>query len=178
MAKESTLQVVSAKNETAEKTKQAKAKAAELSKELNELREKVEKKGYLVEGGAAAGEKLIDWLTTSASWKFTEAMGVMEAIKQVKSGIEEIKKGKTKELLLNNLSLEAIYYFISKEEGKGLEQATFYVEHLLKPVADGLGRAKVDKDRVKDLEFKVASLEQGLEVNENTSEDNGKSGKH
>jgi hypothetical protein len=166
MAKDTTLQVVSKKEETAEKTKQAKAKAVELSKDLAELKEKIDKRGYLVEGGVTTGRALVDYLTNNASWKFTEAMGIMEAVKQVNQAIDNINKGKTKELLISNLSLEAIYYFVSKEEGKGLQQAAFYVESLLKPVADALGRAKVDKDKQKDLEFKIASLEQGLDFEE------------
>lgn len=163
MAKETTLSVVSS---TEEKKEKSLKKAAELTKELIAFKEKIEKRGYIVEGGSKTGETVLEWLMNNASWKFTEAMGVMEAVKQVEKGLADIKSGKSKEMLLNNLALEAIYYFVSKQEGKGLADATNYYENLLKPVADALGRAKVDKDAVKDYEYKIASAENGLETDE------------
>lgn len=165
MGKTSTLQVVSSADEKKEKTQK---KITGVINELTKLKEKIEKTGYLVEGGEKTAIAVGFWIENNASWKFTEAMGVIEATKQVRKAIEDIKKGKTKEFLLNNLSLEAIYYFVSKKEGKGLEEARNYYEGLLKPIADGLGRAKHDKDVVKDLEFKLASLENGIDVEENT----------
>ena len=66
-------------------------------------------------------------------------------------------------MYLPNLCLEAIYYFVSKVEGAGLEEAKFYVNELLKPVADGLGRAKVDKDSIEAKKFQLASYENGID---------------
>jgi hypothetical protein len=134
-----------------------------LSGEIQTLKENLEKKGYIVEGGIKRAETLVDWLTNNAKWKFNESMGVIEAIRQIEVAAEAIRKGKTKELYLPNLCLEAVYYFISKVEGNGLAEAKFYVNELLKPVADGLGRAKVDKDSIEVKGFELASYENGID---------------
>jgi hypothetical protein len=174
MAKEATLTVVSEKDAKKEKME---SQIAETRKQLDEVNDRIKNRGYLVEGGEKTGLTLVDWITNNASWKFTEAMGVIESVKQIKAAIENIAKGKTKELMLPNLALEAVYYFISKNEGKGLEEANVYHETLLKPVADALGRAKVDKDKVNSLEFNLASLEQGIEVENTSDTDETTSGK-
>lgn len=168
MTKEATLTVVSEKDA---KKEQFVKQIAETQKQLDEINDRISNRGYLVEGGEKTGKTVIDWVTHHATWKFTEALGVIESIKQVKSATDAIAKGKTKELMLPNLALEAIYYFISKQEGKGLSEANEYHDSLLKPIADALGRAKVDKDKVNNLEFNLASLQQGIEV-ENTSDTN------
>lgn len=135
----------------------------ELTNEIQKLQENLEKKGYIVEGGESRGLVLIDWLTNNSKWKFNESMGVIESIRQVDVAVSNIRKGKTKELYLPNLCLEAIYYFVSKVDGNGLEEAKFYVNELLKPVADGLGRAKIDKDAVESKKFELASYENGID---------------
>jgi glutaredoxin 2 len=167
MDKEAKLTVVSEKDA---KKEQFEKQIVETQKQLDEVNDRIKNRGYLVEGGEKTGKHLITWLTTNAAWKFTEALGVIESIKQINSALEDIAKGKTKELMLPNLALEAVYYFISKQEGKGLAEANEYHETLLKPVADALGRAKVDKDKVNTLEFNLASLQQGISVDETETE--------
>ena len=142
---------------------------ASLTKDITNLQENLEKKGYIVEGVEKRAHVLIDWLTNNAKWKFSESMGVIEAIRQIEVAAESIKKGKTKELLLPNLCLEAVYYFVSKVEGVGLEEANFYTHELLKPIADGLGRAKVDKDSIESKQFELASYQNGIDPTKNIS---------
>lgn len=161
MEKEITLTVDKTGKSRAKNSFEKEIKA--LRSEIQTLQEKLEKKGYIVEGGTKRADILVDWLTNDAKWKFNESMGVIEAIRQIKVAADAISKGKTKELYLPNLCLEAVYYFISKVEGVGLEQADFYVTELLKPIADGLGRAKVDKDSIEAKGFELASYENGID---------------
>ena len=107
---------------------------------------------------------LKDFISYKAEWKFSESMGVIETAKQLTDVIKDLETGKRKEVMLSHLALEAIYYFMSKETGKGLESAQFYF-NLLKPVTDALSRAKMDKDKkdqmVKDLGTVQDAIERG-----------------
>lgn len=161
MSKEVTLTVDKPSKGSSAKTFEKQIK--ELTGEIVKLQENLEKKGYIVEGGEKRAQILIDYLTNNSKWKFNESMGVIEATRQIEAAAENIRKGKTKELYLPNLCLEAVYYFISKVEGNGLEEAKFYVNELLKPVADGLGRAKIDKDLIEAKSFQLASYENGID---------------
>jgi hypothetical protein len=59
--------------------------------------------------------------------------------------------------------LEALYYFLSKGTGKGLESAQHYLT-LLKPVTDALGRAKQDKDKKDQMVKDLGTLESAIDT--------------
>lgn len=151
MTKEATLEVVSSK-EAAEKRK---AQLTEMSKQLEEKIEKTSKeletKLYIIQGAETAGENLLGFIKNDAQWKFSEALGIGECVRQYESAIKNIKSGKTKELMIPALALEATYYFLTKVEGKGLATADTYVNNLLKPITDALGRSKADREALDQL---------------------------
>jgi len=143
------------------------AMRADMIKQLTakiEAKEKeIENKKYIVEGGSKTAEALVKFLTEDASWKFSEALGVIESTKQIQSANNEILKGKTKELMIPALALEAVYYFLTKVENKGLESANYYVNNLLKPVTDALGRSKNDRTEIDQLVRDRGTLESAID---------------
>ena len=121
-----------------------------LETKITQTRENLSKKKYIVDGGVAIGESLEQFMTNTASWKFTEAMGVIEAVKQLQLSIKAINDKKTKELYVDPLLLEAVYYFLTKVEGVGLHHAASYLA-MLRPVSEALGSYKEDKDKLDQM---------------------------
>jgi len=134
---------------------------AAIQDEMDARNKEITEKYYIVEGGAAAGEKFVDFLSNDAQWKFTEAIGILEAIKEIN---EAIAKAKTdKNLFLKVLPLEALWFFINKVDGAGASTAKAYHDNLLKPVAEALGRVKADRDAINALAMRQGALEIGAD---------------
>lgn len=132
-----------------------------LQQEVESRNREISEKYYLVEGGAAIGERFIKFLTKEAKWKFTEAVGVIEATKEVMAATAIAKT--SKDLLLQVLPLEALWFFINKMEGVGLPEAQYFVDNLLKPVAETLGQVKFDREAVNELLMRQGALEAGAD---------------
>lgn len=108
---------------------------------------------------------LINFMENDATWSFTEALGVVEAVKALSSA-----KIKSKAILLGQLEIEAIYYFFSKHTGTGLKEAETFVK-LLKPINVALEKVREDQSKLDHISSRadqlsqvIAGLEQGLEV--------------
>jgi hypothetical protein len=165
--KEVTLEVVSSKKENEKRVERLKALAEKLTAKIEQAENELKTKTYLIEGGSAIANDLISFLKNDAQWKFSEALGIGEAINQLESALVNITKGKTKELMVPSIALEAIYYFLTKVEGTGVESANKFVK-LLKPVTDALGRSKNDRSKIdqmgRDLGTLEASIDTGAKV--------------
>lgn len=162
-----TLEVVSKEVERDTKMQNLKELHTQLSDKINEKKEELAKKVYIVEGKVPTAEKLVKFLENDAQWKFTESMGILEAVKEIEKTIAEVKKGKSKEISFNPLVIEATYYFLTKVEGKGLNEAKYYYEELIKPVSDALSRSKGDRQILDQMERDLATLETALELGGN-----------
>jgi len=132
-----------------------------LQEEIERKNQEINNKLYIVEGGAAAGERFLKFISEEAQWKFTEAFGIVEVCKEIEEAIQSAKDGK--ELFLKVLPLEAIWFFINKVEGKGLIEARYYQQNLLKPIGEALGRVKTDRDAVNELMMQMGSIEAGAD---------------
>lgn len=164
--KEATLKVE--KSSVREMSADDRAKeVATLQQEIDTRNREMETKLYIVEGGAEVGEKLLKFVTEEAQWKFTEAIGVVEMTKEIEDSVANAKGGK--QLFLRVLPLEALWFFINKVEGKGLEQAKYYATNLLKPIGDALARVKADRDAINDLMMRQGSLEAGADFESEVS---------
>lgn len=145
-----------------EMSKEERAELIEaLQLEVETRNKEISQKFYLVEGGAAIGERLIKFLTKEAKWKFTEAIGVVEATKELFAATAKAKTDK--DLMLQVLPLEALWFFINKVEGVGLPEAQYYNDNLLKPIAEALGQVKADRDSVNQLMMRQGALEAGAD---------------
>jgi len=145
-------------------------KNAQRQKMIDKLTEKIDKtskvletKKYIVDGELTSGNAILNFLKTEATWKFTEAKGVVEAVKQIQTAIDGITSKKVKHLLVDSTALEAIYYFLSKVEKTGLEAAAFYIDNMVLPVSNALGRAKEDRMEFDQLQRDRASLEAAID---------------
>ena len=155
--------IVSKKEAIEERNEQRQKMVDLLTAKIEKAEKDLTTKLYIVEGGKVAGESISDFLTNKAQWKFSEALGVVEAVKQVNDSIDKIKTGKTKEFMITSLPLEAIYYFMTKAEGTGLAEAESFVLSVLKPVTDALQRSKQDRDVLDQLVRDRGTLESAID---------------
>jgi hypothetical protein len=167
-AKAVKMEVVSKEQQLAEKNAVRQEMVDLLTERIENKQKELETKKYIVEGGEKTASAILNFLNIEAQWKFTEALGVIEATKQIEESAKAINTGKTKELLVNSLALEAIYYFLTKVERKGLTDAKQFVNGLLKPVSDALGRIKQDRDSldqmVRDRGTLESAIDNGIDV--------------
>jgi hypothetical protein len=155
--------IVSKKEAIEERNEQRQKMVDLLTAKIDKAEKDLTTKLYIVEGGKVAGESISDFLTNKAQWKFSEALGVVEAVKQVNDSLDKIKTGKTKEFMITSLPLEAIYYFMTKAEGTGLLEAETFVLSVLKPVTDALQRSKQDRDVLDQLVRDRGTLESAID---------------
>lgn len=165
-----TLEVVSKEVERDAKMQNLKELKDQLEKKIAEKTAELEKKVYILEGKTETAERVKAFLNNEAEWKFTESMGVIEAVKEIEKAIDAIKKGKSSEFTLNPLAIEATYYFLTKKEGKGLTEAYQYYEFLLKPVSDALSRSKADRQVLDQMQRDLATLENAIESGANVED--------
>ena len=163
MTKEATLTIEKAPVDIDGKLEQRQQLAADLEKRLNDFRTELETKTYLVEGQIVTAKALHKFITEDAKWNFSESMGIIETRRQLDTIIKDLETGKRKEIMLSTLALEAIYYFLSKETGVGLESAIYYFNTILKPVTDALSRAKQDKEKKDQLERDVGQVQNAID---------------
>lgn len=163
MTKEATLTIERAPVNVDGKLEQRKKLAVDLEKRLTDFRASLETKTYLVEGQLVTAKALQNFITNDAKWNFSESMGIIETRKQLDVIVKDLETGKRKEVMLSTLALEAIYYFLSKETGVGLESALFYFNTILKPVTDALSRAKQDKEKKDQLEKDLGTVQNALD---------------
>lgn len=161
--KEAIATIVSKKEEIEARNEMRAEMVKQLTAKIEAKEKEIENKKYIIEGGSKTASSLIKFLKEDANWKFSEALGVIESTKQIESANSEIIKNKTKELMVPALALEAIYYFLTKVEGKGLDTASEYVNNLLKPVTDALGRSKNDRNEIDQLVRDRGTLESAID---------------
>lgn len=134
---------------------------AVLQSEIDSRNREMETKLYIVEGGQTTGDHLLKFVIEKASWKFTESIGVIEMTKEIEDATANANDGK--QLFLRVLPLEALWFFINKVEGVGLEEAKQYATNLLKPIGDALARVKADRDAINELLTRIGTLEVGAD---------------
>jgi hypothetical protein len=131
--------------------------------ELDNFRTELETKKYLADINAAGIKALADFMRTEAQWKFTESLGIKEVQKELD---QCVKNGK---LFMNAISYEALYFYLSKIEGKGervtSEAITTLDEYLNTLKAINVIRNVIshENEKLKQMEFVVASRAEGLE---------------
>jgi hypothetical protein len=158
-----TIEKKTAQSRLEEKNAQRQKMVDKLTEKINKTSKVLETKKYIVDGELTSGNAILNFLKTEATWKFTEAKGVVEAVKQIQTAIDGITSKKVKHLLVDSTALEAIYYFLSKVEKTGLDAAAFYIDNMVLPVSNALGRAKEDRMEFDQLQRDRASLEAAID---------------
>jgi len=138
------------------------AAITQAEKELEDLRKELSTKKYLLDVDKKDVELLKTFIVNDATWKFTEALGIVEVTKE----LDAIKDGK---LFIKALAIEAIYYYMSKVEGTGTKPAgssfpsiTEYLR-VLKAITVGVERVKADNEKLNNAEFVLAARMEGIE---------------
>lgn len=158
-----TIEKKTAQSRLEEKNAQRQKMVDKLTEKIDKMSKVLETKKYIVDGELTSGNAILNFLKTEATWKFTEAKGVVEAVKQIQTAIDGITSKKVKHLLVDSTALEAIYYFLSKVEKTGLDAAAFYIDNMVLPVSNALGRAKEDRMEFDQLQRDRASLEAAID---------------
>lgn len=131
----------------------------------------LEKKKYLIDVNKDQIKILKDFARKDAQWKFNECLGIIEINKVLD---ESEKSGK---LFVNSVAVEALYYYLSKVEGKGnyVSNAAAFpsvIEYLaiVKSFVKTREVIKVDQEKLKQLEFVIESRSQGIEPDASLTE--------
>lgn len=130
---------------------------------LEDLRKEHSIKKYLVDIKKEDLTILSNFISADAPWKFTECLGIIEVSKQLK---ECSKSGK---FFTGAIAIEAIYYYMSKVDGKGNtpSSASFgdietYIR-ILKGITGAIEKIKADSEIVKNAEFVAAARREGID---------------
>ena len=143
----------------------------EAEKELESLKKELETRKYLVDLDKNLIKVLQNFIYNDAPWKFTEALGIIEVKK------EFVAVEKTGKLFIKGLTVEAIYYYISKVEGNGLttKSSSFTtIESYLavvKAITTTLEKIKLDNESLREKEFTVAARREGLNLDSEETTD-------
>lgn len=138
----------------------------ELTLELEKMQQILDSKKYIVEGKKEIANDLLQFIKDNAKWRFTEALGIIEVAKMLTAFIEDNKQ---KELMLGPLEVEALYYFMSKHEGVGINEAQHFVK-MLKAINPAKGHKEQDSKRYEDLSFRLNSVKHGVDPLDKISE--------
>lgn len=156
------LGVVSKKDTINKRKEQLKVIADQLKAKIESREKELSTKKYIIKGGETTGKALIAFVENDAQWKFSEALGIGECHRQLIESVSNIKKAK--EIFVSAMALEALYYFLTKVEGKGLSSANSYVNNLLKPITDALGRSKSDRESLDQLLRDLGTVESAIDT--------------
>jgi hypothetical protein len=132
-----------------------------VEKELGDKRKENREKLYAISMSESLLKKYENFMAEEAEWNSTEALGVVEVNKQ----IQKIKSEKIKDnvIYMGALPVEATHYFLNKVKGKGLVEASNFIE-LYKSFDQALNDVKSDNQILQDLEKKLAAAMQGISL--------------
>lgn len=168
-----TIEKKTAQSRLEEKNEQRQKMIDKLSEKIDKMTKVLETKKYIVDGELTTGNALLNFLKNEATWKFTEAKGIVEAVKQIQAAIDGVTSKKVKHLLVDSTALEAIYYFLSKVEKTGLDAAAFYIDNMVLPVSNALGRAKEDRMELDQLQRDRGTLEAAVDSGADIENEDG-----
>lgn len=107
---------------------------------------------------------LLEYFKNEITWKFHESVGVEKAYDLLKEA-QATYNGS--EIMLDALTIQALYVFLSRKEGKGYDEAKKFHHDIMRPFSAAIQRVKADEATKQELEHKKLAAEQGL----NTAED-------
>ncbi len=133
-------------------------------KDLEAIKNELASKKYLIDIKKEDIIRLQKFNNDDAPWKFTESLGVIEVEKDLQ------KAAKDGNLYIGAIAIEAIYYYLSKVEGKGkttnasaFENVEDYIR-VLKAITGGMEKVKADTDQLRNAEFVVAARREGIDT--------------
>lgn len=137
--------------------------------ELMQKKKEFDEKLFAITDKIDVAKSLHQFIVNAAKWSYSECLGIIKADEILQEQIKSMENGQ-KNLFLGITVLEAIHYFMKKETGTGFESAQHYIK-MLEPIGGGLQRAQKEYEKLQELEFNLASLEQGIDVETNKNID-------
>lgn len=134
-------------------------KISSLEEQIKNLKEKNSKKLYAIKLDQDLLSSLMNFIEFGAEWNQAEALGVIEIHKILTKIQKEGVKDST--VFMEGIPLEATHYFLSKSRGKGLKEASDFID-LFKPISISLEEVKKDTAVVQDLEKELVAAQQGI----------------
>ena len=129
---------------------------------LDKYRSELETKKYLVDLKGQDLKDVLNYMRTEAPWKFTEVLGVKEVIAELEACVKKDK------LFITAASLEALYFYLSRVEGKGanvngcIGDIEKYIK-ILKGINAVRNVISSENEKLKEMEFIAASRREGIE---------------
>jgi hypothetical protein len=145
-----------------------------LKERVDSVKKEFESYRYRLDVDQRMMDRYFDFIVTKAKFDGKDCLGlpkVYEALKESeKEGMKVIMGGRP-QYTLSNMHLEALYYYLTKVTGAGLEEANALKE-LLDPVLDSLSRAVVRRNTLQSfLEKAEAKLHGIIDPDENIDPD-------
>lgn len=136
-------------------------KVNKIKEKINEYKKELENKKYPVNISLELFEDYEFFITQKAIWKGKEVLG----LKKILERIEKCKTEGIKESIcyFSNLEIEASHYFLTRIEGKGIEEIR-NLDKLLNVFDEALALVYKDNLKLKDLEKELVAAEQGIEL--------------
>jgi len=141
-----------------------------LKARVDEIKKEFETYKYKFEVDQDLMQKYVSFIENEAKFDGKDCLGlpkVHDALQDcIKEGNKTVMGGKP-QYTLSNMHLEAIYYYLTKVTGQGLEEA-LNLKTLLDPVLDSLSRAVVRRNTLQSfLERAEAKLHGIIDPDEN-----------
>jgi hypothetical protein len=145
-------------------------RVAKLTAELDEFNKELQTKVYPVKlEEQDTLHELIAFIEHDATWKNMEALGIIEVSKVLNA---ELDKGmKSGNIYMQSLPIQALSFFLSKVETKGLVAAQKHLS-FVKPVEDALKLIKQDNDKLNQMDSLLSAVENGIEIEMEKPKDN------
>lgn len=141
-----------------------------LKKKVDETKKEFENYRYKLDVDQNMMDRYFEFIKNEAKFDGKDCLGlpkVYEALQEcVKDGNKVVMGGRP-QYTLSNMHLEAIYYYLTKVTGQGLEEAN-RLKELLDPILDSLSRAVVRRNTLQSfLEKAEAKLHGIIDPDEN-----------
>lgn len=111
---------------------------------------------------------LIDFIDNGATWKNMEALGIIEVSKELHQ--EKLKGLKAGNIFLTSLPIQAISFFLSKVEDKGVQRAERHIK-FVRPIDEALKLIKQDNDKINQLDSQLSAAENGIGIEPNPTDE-------
>ena len=123
---------------------------------LEKLGSQLEGKQYSITNERSVKTNILEFVKTDVKWKGLECAGVNELYTRI------LDQEKSTKLELDGTAVHALFWFLKEHVSQGLKEAQKFVEMII-PVSEAMTRMQNDKKEFETLQFKLASLEQGID---------------
>ena len=149
-------------NDVNEKEKR-KIEIEKLEKNIEDKKKKLENKKYLITLDSSGLKTLIDFITTKASWTYEEGLGLIKAHKNIIDAKKQATQNSIKNgIMLDAITIKVIHFFYSKYTSIGLSDAKQQMQ-VLEQIVKALEPHEKEVKEINEMEFKLASVREGLE---------------